>query len=126
MAEDEVGAKVFGIPIRAKGVNGIGMGIMALALGGCMYLLYDRTKQSDTKLEAISQSHAIARDRQTGQMAAEHTAIVEALKGLKDVNESISVGLNEQNYIILSDEKERQEIKKQLRRPPSLTKKLDR
>jgi hypothetical protein len=41
---------------------------------------------------------------------------------LKDIGEL----LEEQNYIVLSDERERQDIKKQLRRPPSLLKKMER
>lgn len=119
MPDDEVETKVFGIPIRAKGVNGIAMGIMALALGVSMFLLYDRTKQSEQHLDSISQSHAIARERQTHQTTSEHTAIVEALK-------SIDTGITEQNYIILSDEQEKREIKRGLRRPPSLSRKLER
>ena len=126
MADDEVATKAFGFPVKLKGVNGISLGIMALAIGGCMFLLYDRTQRSEMHLDAISQSHAIARDRQTQQMATEHTAIVEALKSLRDANESISTGITEQNYIILSDEQEKREIKKGLRRPPSLSRKLER
>lgn len=126
MTDDAVKTKLFGIPLEAKGVNGIAMSIMALAIGGCMFLLYDRSKQNEVQLNAVSQAHAIARDKQTTQMAMEHTAIVDALRSLKEVNESISVGLNEQNYIILSDEQEKREIKKGLRRPPSLSRKLER
>lgn len=119
MTDDEVGAKLFGVPIKAKGVNGIGMAILAVAVGGCMFLLYDRGRQSDLHLDAISQAHAIARDRQTDKLSSEHSAIVDALKSLND-------GLMEQNFIILSDEKEKQEIKKKYRMPESLKKKLDR
>lgn len=119
MADDEVGAKVFGIPIEAKGVNGIAMGIMALAIGGCMFLLYERTKQSEVQLEAVSKTHTLAREEQIRQTTTEHTAIVDALKSLND-------GITEQNFIILSEEKEKQEIKKKYRMPESLRKKLDR
>jgi hypothetical protein len=126
MAEDEVTMKLFGIPVTAKGVNGIAMGIMACALAACMFLLYDRTKQSEVHLDEISQAHAIARDRQTAKMAQEHTAIVEALQGLKDVNLAVGDSLNEQNFIILSNEAQRQAIKEKIRMPDSLKKKLDR
>ena len=126
MTDDEVGAKPFGIPIKAKGVNAIALTIMAVAIGGCMFLLWDSTKRSESHLDSISQSHAIARDRQTQQMATEHTAIVEALKGVREANESISAGITEQNFIILSDEREKQDIKKNYRMPESLRRKLGR
>lgn len=119
MVDDEVGAKPFGIPIKAKGVNAIALTIMAVAIGGCMFLLWDSTKRSESHLDAISQSHAIARDRQTQQMGSEHTAIVDSLRGVREA-------IEEQNYIILQDEQEKREIKRGLRRPPSLSRKLER
>lgn len=119
MADDEVSAKILGIPINAKGVNGIGMAILAVSLGACMFLLYDRTQQSDAHLDAISKAHSIARDRQTDQLTNDHNAITHAL-------ETLGNSINDQNFIILSDEKQRREMKDKMDMPDSLRRKLNR
>jgi hypothetical protein len=124
--EDEVSAKLLGVPFRVKGINGLTMVLLAAAVAGCMFLLYERSTRGEEQLAAVSQSHAIARDRQTAQMSDEHTAIVQSMRQLQSVNEHIGEAINEQSYLLLADDKERTDIKKRLKRPESLTKKLQR
>jgi septal ring factor EnvC (AmiA/AmiB activator) len=124
--EDEASAKVMGVPFRIRGMNGINMMLLSLAIGGCMFLLYDRAQRNEAQLEAVSQAHALGRDRQTTQMAQEHAAIVQTMRESQQTSQNLVEAINEQNYLLLADERERSEIKRRLKRPESLTKKLDR
>jgi hypothetical protein len=124
--EDSIETKVLGIPLKAKGINAVALVIMALATGGSMFLLWDRTQQSDEHLDAISLQHTKARDEQTAIFNRDHLAIVEAVKGVQSVNEKIGELIEEQNYIVLSNDADRKAMKEKLRRPPSLSRKLDR
>jgi len=124
--DDEVSAKVLGVPFRIRGMNGINMVLLSVAVGGCMFLLYDRAQRNEVQLEAISQAHAVGRDRQTAQMAQEHAAIVQTMRESSQTSQNLVEAINEQNYLLLADERERLEIKRRLKRPESLTKKLER
>jgi hypothetical protein len=123
--EPSISASLFGQSVAAKGTSAIIILVLCLFGSAVSYLLYDRAQMNEDHLDAISLQYAKARDEQTHRMATEHTAIVEGMQALKEVNETISTGLNEQNFIILSDEKERKEIKKGLTIPSSLRKKLN-
>jgi len=128
MADDQesIETKFLGIPIKAKGINAIALVIMALATGGSMFLLYERTQQGEEHLDAISAQHAKARDEQTAQFNRDHQAIVVAVEAVQKVNETISKLIEEQNFIVLSDDTQRKDIKRRLRMPKSLSDKLDR
>lgn len=116
--EPSIGLSLFGQSVAAKGTSAIIILVLLAFGGGMAFLLYDRTQQMERQAQALV-------DAQTRTLVAQHASIQETLHGLREVNESISAALNEQNYIILSDEKEKQEIKKGLRRPASLSKKLN-
>ena len=108
--EDEVKATIFGTPLAIKGIAAIVVVILALALAGLIYLLLTFNKG-----EHLQQSE---------QQSREHDSLVDTLKSINETNKGIGELLNEQNYMVLSDEKERQAMKEKLRRPSSLSRKL--
>ena len=115
MADDpeEVKATILGVPVAVKGVNMLVVVLLAVALAGAGFLLWEQ-------MSMTTEIH----HEQTIRQTTEHNGIAESLKGMQKANESIGELIDEQNYIILSDEKERKAIKEKLGRPPSLSKKL--
>jgi len=113
--QDSLETTVLGVPVKAKGINVVALVIMALATGGSMFLLWERTNQFVYQL-----------DTKTAQLSAEHLKLVGAISDVSKVNETISKLIEEQNFIVLSDDAQRKEIKKRLRMPKSLSEKLDR
>jgi len=87
--------------------------VLTVALAGAGFLLWERLQ--DQKVEHL---------QQTQQQTIEHESIVNALKAMQGVNEQIGELIDEQNYIVLSDEKERKAMKDKLQRPSSLSRKL--
>jgi len=102
--QDSVSGAIAGNQFKIRGTGAIIVVVLAGALLATGYLLMEFMK------------HA----------SEEHRAIVDAISGVNKVNEQIGKLIDEQNFIVLSDEKERQDIKKQIRMPDSLRKKLDR
>lgn len=128
MAEDDpvISASIFGQSVAAKGTSAIIILVLLVAFGSVTFLLWERTQQSEEHLDAISAQHSKARDEQTALFNRDHLAIVEAVKGVQSVNEKIGELIEEQNYIVLSNDSDRKAMKEKLRRPPSLSRKLDR
>ena len=120
MADEEpsIGLNLFGQSVAAKGTSAIIIMVLLVFGGGMAFLLYDRTQEAERQSLRLF-------DEQTRTLIGQHILTQDTLRSMKEVNESISTVLNEQNYIILSDEKERQEIKRGLRRPASLSRKLN-
>jgi flagellar basal body-associated protein FliL len=107
---EEVKATVFGTPIAVKGVTMLIVVVLAVALGGLIYFMVTGNQAEHLQ--------------QTGQQTREHQNLVETLKSINETNQKIGELVDEQNYIVLSDEKERKAMKDKLRRPSSLSKKL--
>ncbi len=128
MADDEptIGIHLFGQSVAARGTSAIIILVLLAAFGAVAFLLWDRTKQSDVHLDAISAQHTKARDEQTMQLNRDHLSIVEAVKSVQGVNEKIGELIEEQNYIVLSNDADRKAMKEKLRRPASLSRKLER
>jgi hypothetical protein len=110
MPDDEVETRVLGTPVKVKGLGALVVVILALALGGLIWMLLARTEEEH--------------QHQSSQQTQEHRGIVDALGKIGNANESIGEKIDEQNYIILLDDKERRAIKDKLQRPPSLSKRL--
>lgn len=134
---DALGGKFLGQDVVAKGQFAIVMLVMCLAIGAAMFLLYERTENSERHIEQISAQHSKERAEQTALLmkmnaessadrTREHTAIVAAIVAVQGVNEKIGELVEEQNFIVLSDEGERRRMRVKLREPPSLQRKLDR
>jgi len=102
--QESVQGTIMGNQFKIRGIGAVVVIVLAGALLATGYLLIEFMKQA----------------------SKEHEAIVEAVVGVGKVNESIGRLIDEQNFIVLSDERDRQEIKKQIRMPDSLRKKLDR
>jgi hypothetical protein len=93
--QQELTTTLFGVPVAVKGVNMLVVMILGLALAGLGYLFWERGKVQ----------------------TVEHGGIVDTLK-------DISQSLDEQNFIVLSNEAERASMKARLRMPSSLKSKL--
>ena len=102
---------------KIKGLSAIVVVLLAAALAGAGYLLFDRT-QNDRAL--FHEQHQDQQERST----TEHKAIVDSVGALRDATADIGAVLEEQNYIILMDEEERKQAKKKLRMPRSLREKM--
>ena len=124
--DQSIHATLFGQSVSAKGTSAIIILVLLVATIGAGVLLYDRMQQSEQHLDTLAVQQAADRDKQTKQMVIEHTAIVEAIQALKDVNESIRKGMDESTFINLANERERADMKKRLVMPESLRRKLDR
>jgi hypothetical protein len=107
---ESVNATIMGHTVGIKGVTMLVVVVLAVALGGLIYLLLIRNQD-----EHLAQSV---------QQTREHQSLVETLQSINDTNQKIGELVDEQNYIVLSDEKERKAMKDKLRRPSSLSKKL--
>jgi predicted PurR-regulated permease PerM len=110
MSDEEVKATVFGTPVAIKGIAALVVVVLAAALGGLIYLL----------LTVNASEHR----QQSIQQMQEHQAFVETLKEINHTNEKIQDAVDENSYMVLADEKERQAIKAKLGRPSSLSRKL--
>ena len=111
MAEDqEVKMTVFGHPVAIKGLSMFVVLVLAAALGVIIYFVVTGNETQ----------HA----RQSDMQTREHQDLVEGLREIHQTSEKIGELVNEQNYMLLSDEKERKSMKEHLRRPSSLSKKL--
>jgi flagellar basal body-associated protein FliL len=108
--EAEVKATIFGTPVAVKGIAALVVVILALSLGGLIYFMLT-WNQSEHQ-------------QQSEQQTREHHSLVETLKNINDTNQRIGELVDEQNYIVLSDDKDRKAMKEKLRRPLSLSKKL--
>lgn len=104
--DTQVAVSAFGNSLVAKGTNGIIIVVLIAALGGVIYLV----------LNVLSERTRLSTE--------EHIGIIDSISGIKGANDKIGDLIEEQNYIILSDEKEKADIKRRLKRPPSLSKKL--
>lgn len=126
MEDESISVKILGKGVAAKGPLAIVVLVLGFALAGSMYLLYERTENSERHIEEISAQHSRERAEQTQQFTREHAQIVAAIGAVQSVNEKIGNLLDEQNFIVLSDEGARKDMKRRLRMPPSLAMKLDR
>jgi hypothetical protein len=110
MGDEEVKATIFGTPISIKGLAAMVVVVLAVALGGLIYLI----------VTVNGNQHV----QQTEQETREHESVVDALRTMNETNEKIGNLVNEQNFMLLSDEKERKAMKDRLRMPSSLSHKL--
>lgn len=117
MADDEIETQVLGLPIKARGINSIGMVILACALAACMWLLYVGNAGNNAQLISIHETLAARAD--------EHREMMTVLRNLMEAKVSTSAAINEQNYIILSDAAERERLKRAMSMPQSLREKLN-
>lgn len=104
--QEEVKATLFGAPIAVKGINMLVVVVLAAALGGLIYLLLGQMRDQEA-----------AQGQQTQHQTIEHEALVDSLRSIGEL-------IDEQNFIVLSNEAERTAMKEKLRRPSSLSKKL--
>lgn len=101
--DDTVEGKIAGIPITVRGVNmAIFLAFAALAGLAIWTLGIEVTKRQDAL---------------DSRVTTEHSAISTAI-------EKQTEALVEQNYILLADDRETQELRKAFRRPESLRRKL--
>lgn len=118
MAEEEqsISASIFGQSVAAKGISGIILLVVVCALFGAGYLLWDSNnanRQALTTMSLVLGEHATS-------MQNEHKAIAKSMETLIEVGTSSGRQLKIQNYIILSDPKEKEDIKRKLGRPVEL------
>lgn len=125
MAGDELETSVLGIPIKARGINTIGMVMTGCALAASMWLLYDRTTITQEQLAEVQITLAVRADEHREMMVVLRQMMV-SLTQVMDAKASTAVALNEQNYIILTEGAERERIKKGLSMPQSLRDKINR
>lgn len=105
---ESVDATILGHTFRVRGLNTVVVVIMAGALACSGWLIWEHTARS------------------TQLATQEHMKLIEAIEAVSQVNEKISELIDEQNYIVLSNDAERRGMKEKLRRPPSLSRKLER
>ena len=104
---ESVKGTIMGHQFSIKGMGMAVVVILAVALGGLGYLFWEQMQASNV------------------MRTLEHQHIVDALTSIEHVNAGNGKLLEEQNFIILQDTKEKERIAKGLRMPQSLRNKLD-
>lgn len=126
MAEPEepsINASVFGQSFGAKGTSGIViLSVLCMAMG-MGWLLYDRSRQDRVDMNNMAvaiEAHAKTLSEHSLAMQAQHLMISKGMESLVDIGGSTTRQLKIQNWIILSNDKEKERIKNRLGTPIEL------